>query len=376
MTIGIEDRSGLLAISPAALAAYARAEGWSKTETYGNHSDVYNGGTLPEIIVPRTKDLADYASIVTRLIKIFSSVAKISEFSLYNDLMTVDRDIIRVRVDGEDSTVDLNEGANLITGARDMLLAAACSLDNPKPLYRPKANRKAVAYLNHVRLGQTEPGSFVVTLLSPAITPSLQNLLSRDTEDVTPSKARRMTSRLFDALTAIREATNKTTLGDAEAFDNAVVSGASANLCDALIQMTEPFQTLDISVTWARTQPMSIPRHAVQFTNNDTPILNKAVLDFREREPITGVHLRCSVQKLERDDGKTGGTVILRTIFKDKTLLVKTILNRPDYDQAIDAHKEKVEIVATGNLNKFRQRWHLRNPQIIAVIKNDSAETE
>ena len=39
MTIGIADRSALLAVSPAALAAYARAGGWSKKPNpYSDHS--------------------------------------------------------------------------------------------------------------------------------------------------------------------------------------------------------------------------------------------------------------------------------------------------------------------------------------------------
>lgn len=374
MTIRIEDRSALLAVSPAALAAYARTAGWSKTETYGNHSDVYNGGTLPEVIVPRTKHLADYASVVARLIKIFSDVAEMSEIALYNDLVTADRDVIRVQVEGEDSTVDINDGVSLVTGARDLLLAAACSLDNPRPVYRPKANRKAVRLLNNVRLGQTEPGSFVVTLLPPVIAPPVQTPPLPELEEPDPPMARKMTKRLCEALAATREATDRAARGDAEAFDDAVASGTSANLCDALVQMTEPFQILDVSVTWAKTRPMPTPRQMVQFTDNDVPTLYKATNNFREHKPMLDVRLRCSIQKLTRDDYYTGGTVTMHTSIDNKNRSVKTIFNAVDYNQAIDAHKEKVPIIVTGDLIRFGQRWRLLKPSIVAVITDEEEE--
>ena len=374
MTIRIEDQSALLAVSPAALAAYACAEGWSKTETYGNYSDVYNGGTLPEIIVPRTNHLADYASVVARLIKIFADVAEMSEIALYNDLVTADRDVIRVRVDGEDRTVDINEGASLVTGARDMLLAAACSLDNPKPLYRLWANRRAVGYLDNVRLGHTEPGSFVVTLLPPVIAPPLGDSGSTGAYNIAHPKARRVTSWLFNALAATREATRRTASGEMEAFNDAVASGTSANLCDAIVQMIRHFQTLDVSVTWARTRPIPTLRQAVQFTYDDVPILDKAANDFRDRKPMMDVRLQCSIQKLTRDDRYTGGTVTMHTSIENREQSVKTILNSIDYNRAIDAHKEKVPIIVTGNLIRSGQRWHLQNSRIVAIITDEDTE--
>ena len=374
MTIGIADRSALLAVSPAALAAYARAGGWSKTEPYGDHSDVYNGGALPEIIVPRTKHLADYASVVARLIEIFADAAEMSEIALYNDLTTADRDVIRVRVDGEDGTIGINSGTSLVSGARDMLLAAACSLNNPKPLYRAGANREATDFVNQVRLGQTEPGSFVVTLLPPVVAPPTQKPLMPDSEDVDPPVARRVTCRLHDALTATREAIERTMSGDTGVFADAVASGTSANLCDALAQMTKPFHELEVRVTWARTRPMPMAHSIVRFNKDDTPVLSEAARVFRDREPRPDVHLLCFVQKLQQDDGETDGKVTLRTAIEDKVQSVAAVLSQSDYDRAINAHKEKVPIIATGDLDRFGQRWRLLNPRVVAVITDDEEE--
>ena len=168
MRVSIRDKEPLSEISPAALSAYARAEGWRRTDNYGDSSDVYVSDGLPEIILPRTQRLGDYANVVSQLIEIFADVAGTDELSLYRDLVTADRDVIRVRAaEGDDGAVSVSDGIDLVCGARDMILAAACSLRDPRPVYRAGANKEAMGYVNNIRMGQTEQGSFVVTLLTP-----------------------------------------------------------------------------------------------------------------------------------------------------------------------------------------------------------------
>ena len=373
MTARIGNRNALLAISPAALAAYAQTEGWAKTDAYGNYSDVYSGEGLPEIIVPRTKDLGDYHDVVAQLVRIFAGVAERNEVSVYNDILTADRDIIRVRVDGHENTVSLADGAKLVSGAQNAILAAASSLGNPRPLYRPGANREAVDFLSQVRLGQTEPGSFVVTLLPPVIAPPIQAPLFPDQGDVDPPVSRQMVRQLCDALDATRHAAEKTISGDAGAFSAAISSGVSANLCEALAQMIEPFPALDISVTWARTRPMQIARHQIRFSSNDSPILHEAARILRSREPKHDMQLLCSVQRLQREDSEVDGTVTLRTSIDGLIRSVAAVLSQPDYHRAIEAHKEKDPVIISGDLERVGQKWRLLNPRVVAVITDDDA---
>ena len=375
MTSEMMNHALLVNVSPLALSAYARAEGWVKVDTYGDHSDVYDGKGLPEIILPRTKNLGDYARVVARLIEIFASVAELSGLELYRDLVTADRDVIRARVDEGDDTVDLNQGANLIAGARDMLLATACSLNDPRPAYRAGANREANDFLKQVRLGQTEPGSFVVTLLPPVIAPPVQASLLTVPEGFSPL-ARRMSIQLSIALLATRSATEQTIGGDAGAFSDTVSHGVSANLCEALVQMVEPFPALDISVTWARTRPMPQARSRVRFTKDHVPILSEAANSFRDREPRTDVSLFCTVHRLRRDDRETDGTVTFRASIQGRTQSVTAVLNQSDYNRVTDAHREKDPVIVEGDLERFGQRWRLSNPRIVEVITSGGAEDD
>ena len=372
MRMDIRDADALRAVSPAALRAYALAAGWSKLESFGDHSDVYAADEMPEIILPRTELLGDYASVVSRLIDTFARVAPTDELSLYRDLVTADRDVVRVRVtETDDGSLGVDSGVDLITGARDLLLAAACSLREPQPLYRAGANEEASDFLNRVRLGQTEHGSFAVTLLTPMVPAPVPSLFPECVDSDEPIE-RRMTRRLTEALVAARQATESAVEDKGVGFANAVEKGVSANLCEALAKLIGPFPVLDVSVTWARTRPMPSVRQVVGFGNADAPILREAARMFRSREPQPDTLLFGIVQRLKRDETDAGGTIWLSTSIDGKNLSVAVELKQSDYEKAIQAHRDKAAVTMTGDLERSGQRWRLLNPRITAVIRDDA----
>ena len=376
MRVDIQDAAALQAISPSLLSAYARAAGWSRLESYGDHSEVYAAAELPEIILPTTKRLGDYSSVVSQLIKIFVRVAERDDFSLYRDLVTSDRDIIRVRVaESADGRLTINNGVDLVDGARDMLLAGACSLRESRPLYRAGANVEATGFVNQVRLGQTEQGSFVVTLLTPVVSPPVPALFSDPEERDAPIE-RQITRRLTEALGVTRKAAEKAASGDGSAFDDAVAGGVSANLCEALVRLIGPFPTLDVGVTWARTRPMTSVVDTFRFGEADVPILNEAARGFRSQEPQLNKRVFGIIRRLSRDVTEDDGTIALKTSIDGKSQSVMAVLSRSDYQRAVRAHGEKVAVVMEGDLELDGQRWRLLNPRLVDVITDEDTPEE
>ena len=369
----IHDPEALDAISPAALSAYARSLGWTRAEAYGEHADVYSADALPEIVLPRTQNLADYASVVSRLMAIFSDASETDTLSLYRDLVTADRDVIRLRVTegGDDGSVPVSAGVDLMVGARDMMLAAACSLQDPRPVYRAGANRDAMEYLSQVRLGQTEQGSFVVTMLTPVIPPRVQQVLTDEFEPNDDPVGRQMTKHLESALAATRTATEQTNTGAADAFRGAVEQGVSANLCEAIVTLLEPFPALDTSFSWARTRPVEHRRSGFRFASADAPILREAARSLRAQEPRHDVPVFGVVQRLQRGKDEAEGTISLRASIDGKNQSVVVVLSQSEYERAIEAHRDRAPVVMTGDLERVRQRWRLLNPRIVDVIKDE-----
>ena len=376
MKVSIQDEGALNEVSPSALSAYARAAGWEKGEPYGGYSDVYVHEKEPEIIIPNTQSLGDYAGVVSRLIEIFAKAAETDTLSLYRDLVTADRDVVRVRAapEGADSSVTLNDGVSLITGARDMMLAAARSLWEPRPFYRAKVNREARDYMRQVRLGQTEQGSYVVTLLTPVVLSPMGQASSFNSATNDAPVGRRMTRRLIEALAAVHEASERTSAGDADAFPETVERGASANLCDAVATLIEPFGGIDIGLTWARTWREGAASKPVRFGASDAPILRKAAQCFRVEKPRPDMPLVGRIQHLKRDDSETGGTVTLRTRGDGRAVSVTAVLDQSNYDRAIQAHKSNARVVMNGDLERFGGRWRLCDPYVANVILDEDDE--
>lgn len=377
MKVDIRDADALTSVSPAELSAYARTEGWVFTETYGDHSDVYTRNGHQEIIVPRTQRLGDYARVVAQLIDIFADAADVDQVSLFRDLITADRDVVRVRVgEADGSHVAVNDGVDLVKGARDMLLAAACSLGKPQAVYRAGKIKEANEYLDRVRLGQTEEGSYVVTLYSPTIPPLIDNSLVQERTfgeqwrlpDDEPLE-RRATTRLAEALEATRHASERAAGGDAEAFSTAVPRGVSANLCDSLVTLINPFDELDVNFAWARTRPKS--RVMASFGEGDVPILQEASRLFRLSEPQPNVRLYGFVRVLNRREDELDGRITLRASVDDKISSVVVMLPLHDYRRAIQAHDDRAMAIVDGDLERVGQRWHLLNPNLVDIISSD-----
>jgi hypothetical protein len=380
MKAHIMDTEALCAISPAAIAAFARSENWFKVEGYGAHADVYAGTGRPEIVVPRTDLLADYASVVSRLIEVFATCRGSDELAVYRDLVSADRDVVRVRVLGteNDGSVALDAGVRIVAQAREMLLAAACAARSPQPVYRPHAIQEADDYMRRVKLGQTEHGSFVVTLLAP-VPPLLEPVHGSNhgsdwaSVDEEPLE-RVVTRRLMEALEASRHAAEMARSGDAAAFEKAVAAGVSANLCEAVAGLIEPSDGVDVSLTWARTRPTPEAQRRVAFSSKDAEILKEAARTFRQRQPRPDVTLFGVVHRLTGKQGEVEGVVTLKAMVDDRVQPVGAVLDQANYSVAVHAHAAKTPVIVTGDLEHVGRQWQMTNVNVRELSADEGDE--
>jgi hypothetical protein len=374
----ITDERALDAITPTALRAYAVAQGWVRTESFGPHSDVYVQGDGVEAILPGTTAIGDYASVVASLISVFAKVEARHDMQVLRDLSEADRDVIRVRAPDadDDGSIDVDAGVNLVVHARELLLSAACSAWDPRPSYRAGKVKRAEDYMERVRLGQTEQGSFIVTLLSPvppALEPDAQPTLWPMEED--EPYERLVTRRFAEGLLAARDAVEKSNRGASfEVFERAVLRGVSANLCSAAADLIEDGTGLDISITWARTRRTPEPRKKIEFTKSDGPVLREAARLFHEREPRPQQRLEGFIVKLGRPETTFDGQVTLKAFVDGRFASVQVDLPRQMYDEAIQAHKGNRLISISGTLERQGKRWRLREPDHLRVGFDDEAD--
>lgn len=375
MKATIEDREALAAISPSALSAYVRAEGWSKAEKFGDHSDVFVREKYPELILPGIDTLGDYPNVVSDIIRLLASSENRDELQVYKDLVVADRDVIRVRAPeaDDDGSVRIEAGMGIILQAHDMLLSAACAAKEPRPTYRAGKIKEASSYMDRVRLGQTEHGSFIVALLAP-VPPALD--LGGQTE-LWPSLSaepfeRVVTRRLADGLIAAHSAAEQAVRNGQNSFKQAVGRGVSANLCDALAGLIEFGQGLQVSVTWARTRPAPEARRTVEFSRTEAEVYREAARLFRFEEPRSDERLQGYVVSADRNITKEQGIVTLRTFLDGQPTSIKTQLPPVMYSTALEVHDAKSAISITGDLVRKGQRWWLENPRDILQVADDT----
>lgn len=377
MKADIVDQPALAAIAPPALAAYVRGEGWAWTEPFGEFSDVYSLAGVAELIIPRTDTLTDYTSVVGDILRRLAEFEGRDQLQVYRDLVGAERDVIRVRAPHaeDDGSVRIDAGVEIVSQARDMLLAAACSAHDPRQSYRAGKVKEAGSYMDRVRLGQTEHGSFIVTLLAP-VPPSL----TIDQLELWPAQAsepfdRQVTRRLADGLGAARRAAEQAVLGGGlDAFEHAVPQGVSANLCEALAKLIDEGEGLDVSITWAKTRPTPETRRTVSFTKPYAEIFSEAARLFRFQEPRPDERLEGFVVKLDRGPEILEGKVTLRALLEGTPVSVRTQLEPRLYSVALAAHEQQKPLSIVGDLRRVGQRWRLDNPRGLSLLEIDNEE--
>jgi len=256
-----------------------------------------------------------------------------------------------------------------------MVLAAACAAIDKRPFFAKRKAQQAMEYLGRVRMGQTERGSYVLTILSPVppeLRPAQGTLLPVEPED---PYERLVTLTLMNALAALQRASQDAAVGgDMTSFQRAVLKGVSANLCDAVVGLSavSPGDGLDIQVSWSRTRPVGgkTPSRVV-LGNDSIQFIEEAARQFREIAPFEDVEIEGFVTRLDRDREATEGDVTIEASLEGNLRRIVLRLGTEAYSRAIQAHDERRPVRCTGDLVKEGRGYRLREPRHFGILPLD-----
>lgn len=376
MRVDIRDAEALRAVRPMEAALYLRSAGWRRSDLVPHRESVWlretDSGEF-EILLPMDPKLHDYSLRVGELLRTLADAEKRSQAEIYSDLLTATSDVTRIRIidsDLSDGAVPIEEHAEIAQRARDLILAAACAATERRPVWHSRKPPQAVDYVRRVRVGQTERGSYILTILSQ-VTPALH---SPDDAlfEMAPPFERQVTETLAASLGALGNAAEQAALTqELSTFDDAVAAGVSANLCDAVVGLggRDDFQrTLEFSFTWSAGRPMLHPVPSrVTFAPDSLPVIREASRLMRERAPLIDFELSGAVIKLDRPDGSPTGKVTVMGIVDSRPVRVLLELSDPDYSLAITAHSTHLPLHARGILHKDGRSFALKAPNNVEV---------
>jgi hypothetical protein len=318
----VSDREQLQSLDPVEIASYLQAKGWQRTDSGYELAACWsfetNAGASLDVLVPTDATVGDFALRMSELLQALERVEQRSQMEILSDIQYARSDVVRLRRAEEGNAVGgipLVDGEKFIGEAVTLMTAAACAAIYPGRVMSAKQAAQASEYLQHVKMGQTERGSFVLTIVSrlvPLVTPGAYPLF----DSVDEPFPRKVTKTLAEALDATRMAVSKVqSSGRVKIFEEAVGHGVSANLCEAiagLLAAAGQAGRIGVEVAWAPTLPSNVPElQPIEFAFEEVSILNRAARFLRESAPGEGIPIAGVVIRLAREQDAGDGTATI-----------------------------------------------------------------
>lgn len=287
-----------------------------------------------------------------------------------NEVKRLFANIISIRVvhdDTSDGTIPINDGVLLIAKAKDLLSAAARSVYGKRKQFTRGPPREARAYLETLLLGQTEIGSYVVNVIAPVRASSA----GPEAASTIPL-AQAIMSNLVTGLNALEKASVAyEEKGDLGAFDEAVLAGASSNMCDALLGFSgeKNNRTFEITVTAAPSPLFTNKPTKFKFDGKHVEVLAKASGYYKGDYVLPERKLTGYITKLSRPKDETSGTITIDSILGDVERKVQVELTGDDYHMAVLAHDNAKMVRVEGDVHVKSKSAQLLNPKNFGVIE-------
>lgn len=361
------------------LQAYLRNTGWARIESPKQSVALFQKqieNNFFETLLPLSKDYADYSY---RIIDVLESIAQAENREVHQvltDLSIPPGDIVRFRVINRDTiggTISFLEGFNLLESAKKALFTTACDIVQPEKYHKRLALKGAQQFIEECRLGQTEKGSFIASIICPFVnqTPEDQaqqlSIFNRS-EEFKQSLTRKVTRRLMSSLAEIKSAIDRgeeSRIVDLEG--EKIISG---NFIESIIELnsTKEITEIEITTSWSvfAAEQVGIA-NTIKFSNDYIPVLESIIskikpIDRGFEDDFIG---KISLTKADPDiHSRTEGEIILNYIIGDeeKVSKARVVLSNEDYDKACEAHKQGKSVKIRGKLVTIGRSKIIENP--------------
>lgn len=361
-------------IKPTELTAYLSGTGWQRERVLNDVIAVWRrAADDARISIPVRSDFADYSR---RLLEILQSLSEIeqSDFSyVLNRVAQSWADILRIRVTPSPldyGSIPLSTSVVLLESIRNLLSSSARSALQPRNAYSARPPAEASSYLRNARLGQTEIGSYIFTVISP-VTPDLDNAQAEAQRPF----ARRVVEHLATGLIAARDAAEENMRTQSmEPFGHAVLSGVSANLCEAVVKIAQSSDdnAFEVGFTWSYRQAIEVANPPKQFVvpGRILPSLRAASDYLKELEPEPDFELRGFVYKLEDIGNEMHDLrVSIHGVVDEKERAVEALFRGEERRLALQAIEETIPISCIGTLDRRARPYRIydvRNFRLLA----------
>jgi hypothetical protein len=356
------------------LHAYLRSKQWHEDGKIRSVATIWHrlDDEDSEILVP-WMSARDYLPRIRQALLSLAAYEKRIVSDVAKDVRRILSNVITVRIihdDTSDGTIPINDGVLLIAKAKELLSAAAQSVYAKRKQFTGAVPREAKEYLDTLLLGQTEVGSYIVNVIAP--TQPVADLNARTAEAVPLGQV--VTQNLVTSLDALERASAVYEQGgDLKAFDAAVRSGASSNMCDALLGFSgeKHHREFEITVTGASVPMFESEPRKFTFDSRHVELLEKVSEYYKDDYVVPQRRIIGYITKLSRPKDETSGTIVIDSTLGEIERKVRIELTGDDYHMAVLAHDNSKLVRVEGDVHVKSKSAQLLNPVNFGVIENE-----
>jgi hypothetical protein len=319
-----------------------------------------------------------YTDFLDRFVDALIAVGDINNWSaeeVERHIAGTRADMLVIRLDqhGVGESIPLKQADTTLDAIYQMLKHAAVTTAAPGRIHRGGRLPSAVsAFLDeNVRLGHTQRGSFVFTVVSSLDDPAELDKPMHDAPSLAdeaaagPLFSRRVLETLARGLETTRDLTRDKQV---KSLESPARHGLSAGLIESLEAIAAPddLRSVTLQFEWASAVPApSVGRMPIRLEHAEVADLVRVrELLLREEEPPHRETLFGHVISLSRDgDGLLGeseaGSVVISAEVNGRKRNVHLELAGADHDLAIRAYQLQAPLIVSGDLVFERRAWRL-----------------
>jgi hypothetical protein len=355
----------LAGIGLESVTMYLGGAGWKRRAEFPRADVVVFDGPVDDdgepltVVLPRDDGARDYRLRLGELLRTLAVVEARPPDEIAADLRNPGADRLLARIVSASSSagsIPLSFAATLMGSLRELVVAAACAEEEPRPFYA-KATKSGTEHGTLWRMGQTQVGSFVVPI-ECAVVPAVgrQGNLPN-----APPLSRRVATRIMRGLGAVEHAVLD---GEAGGLTARFTDGLNANMCEALLalQPTGADLALELSAHWSPrlAAPEGVPRR-VRVETQGFDLLKGTAQALRAPAGAIEREFVGEVVRLGRDHDD--GVAVIEFDEGGRTMRADVHLARLEYAIACDAHRDGRSVRVAGRLGAVSaKKWRIFSP--------------
>ncbi len=361
-------------LNPHAVCKYLDNMGWTQLRINRDDVKVYQfvqGENFSQVRIPLNKELSDYKESMYSAIKTIAQVENKSEEQVMLYLLNPNTDILKIRLDKKEQTpgsISFDDAIRLYDSAKKLIAATTLDVINPKKIHAGRTDEQVQSFMNQCRFGQTEIGSYIVSIVCPFAELSSddeykQLSIFSEEEECAQSLTRLMTNKLMDNVGAIKKK-----------IDDGDLSFLASDKCDISVNFFEALRgmsfesknsNIEFFAEWSpvvKNNRSEISR--IKLSNDYYQPIEYVINQIREvvKEQTEVIGKIKQLKATPSVDKRETGTIVVAYVDTDtKAKSVTVNLTKEDYDEAVLAHKAGKTVKIVGDLEKSGRSSFIKN---------------